>query len=134
MRLLARASDTCGGWPVIRVSPRGDTGGTVEKEAAMTGGQTWTRRNLIQGLMVLAWPLPLAGSRDGWAAGTEHSVPPRDREARRRWALARMDEMAQERLRCRDRFKVPHQIRECEADFERRHRAYNEIYIEAARE
>jgi hypothetical protein len=45
-----------------------------------------------------------------------------------------MDEVANERLRCRDRFKVPQKARDCEAEFERRHRAYNEIYLEASRE
>jgi hypothetical protein len=45
-----------------------------------------------------------------------------------------MDEMARERLRCHDRFRAPHEIRECQAEFERRHRSYNEIYLEAARE
>jgi len=45
-----------------------------------------------------------------------------------------MDEMAGERLRCRERFKIPRQVRECETEFERRHRAYNEVYLEAARE
>jgi hypothetical protein len=46
-----------------------------------------------------------------------------------------MDEMAGERLRCRERFKqLPEKARECEAEFERRHRAYNEIYIEASRD
>jgi hypothetical protein len=45
-----------------------------------------------------------------------------------------MDEMAQERLRCHERFREPREVRNCQAEFERRHRAYNEIYIEAARE
>ena len=39
--------------------------------------------------------------------------------------------MAGERLRCRERFKASRQVRECETEFERRHRAYNEVYLEA---
>jgi hypothetical protein len=67
------------------------------------------------------------------AAGSD-AAGPRDRESRRRWAMARMDEMAGERLRCRERFKLAQKARECEAEFERRHRSYNEIYIEASRD
>ena len=78
----------------------------------------------------LAWASMLAASRP---AGAEPSLP-RDRESRRRWALARMDEMAQERLRCHERFREAADVRRCQAEFERRHRAYNEIYIEASRD
>ena len=67
------------------------------------------------------------------AAGPDPAAP-RDREARRRWALARMDEMAGERLRCRERFKGPARSRSARRSFERRHRAYNEVYLEAARQ
>jgi hypothetical protein len=56
------------------------------------------------------------------------------RAARRRWALARMDEMAGERLRCRERFTVRRQVDACEAEHVRRYREYNEIYLEASRE
>jgi hypothetical protein len=100
----------------------------------MTNGER-TRRSVIRGLAaaVLACAVPLAVSREAGAAGSGQTAP-RDREARRRWALARMDEMAQERLRCRERFKEPRQVQECEADFQRRHRAYNELYLEAIRE
>jgi hypothetical protein len=54
--------------------------------------------------------------------------------ARRRWALARMDEMANERLRCRHRFEKRREIETCEASFDRRFREYNEIYVESARD
>ena len=93
----------------------------------------WTRRGVIHGLAVaaLAAALPIAPS-DALAEGPP--TQPREPEARRRWALARMDEMAQERLRCHERFRDPRAIRECQANFERRHRAYNELYLEAARE
>src|SRR5262249_34438489 len=52
-------------------------------------------------------------------------------EARRRWALARMDEMVAEQRRCRERFRRPADISECEARYARRHRVFNEIYLEA---
>lgn len=68
------------------------------------------------------------------AAGAGSAAPAGDRESRKRWALARMDEMAQERLRCRERFRVDRQARECEEEFARRHRAYNQLYLEALRE
>jgi hypothetical protein len=45
-----------------------------------------------------------------------------------------MDAMARERLRCHERFREPREIRNCQAEFERRHQAYNEVYLEAARE
>lgn len=98
-------------------------------------GEDWARRDVIRGLATaaLAWALPLVASSGVGATGPDQPAP-RDREARRRWALARMDEMAGERLRCRERFKEPRQIRECEADFERRRRAYNEVYLEASRQ
>lgn len=100
----------------------------------MTSGD-WTRRDVIRGLAIAALvaALPLAGS-EAVADGPGSAATPRDREARRRWALARMDEMAQERLRCHERFRASREVRDCQAEFERRHRAYNEIYIEAARE
>ena len=95
----------------------------------------WTRRDVIRGLATaaLVGVLPLAPS-GAVGDGPGSTAAPRDREARRRWALARMDEMAEERLRCRERFRTPRQVRECEADFERRRRAYNEAYLEALRE
>jgi len=71
---------------------------------------------------------------DEAAAAGSGGGPPGDREGRRRWALARMDEMAQERLRCRERFRAERQVRECEEEFARRHRAYNQVYLEALRE
>ncbi len=95
----------------------------------------WMRRSLIRGLAAAALlsALPL-GARPADADGAAAGSPPRDREARRRWALARMDEMASERLRCRERHKIPRLVRDCETDFERRHRAYNEVYQEAIRD
>jgi hypothetical protein len=90
---------------------------------------------MIRGLAAaaLACASMLVASSAVEAASPEQG-PPRDREARRRWALARMDEMAQERLRCHERFREPGDVRRCQAEFERRHRAYNEVYIEAARD
>jgi hypothetical protein len=45
-----------------------------------------------------------------------------------------MDEMARERLRCPERFRKPPDIRDCQSEFERRYRAYNDLYIEMSRE
>lgn len=93
----------------------------------------WARRNVVRGMALAAMVcVSVATALPAESAGSDPAGP-RDREARRRWALARMDEMASERLRCRERFKVPRQVRECEAEFERRHRAYNEVYLEASR-
>ncbi|HEV8676937.1 MAG TPA: hypothetical protein VGX21_23110 [Methylomirabilota bacterium] len=61
-------------------------------------------------------------------------TPPAGKVTRQRWAQARMDEMANERLRCRERFRDPRQVQACEAGYERRFRVYNEMYLEAARE
>ena len=96
----------------------------------------WMRREVIRELAIAALvaAVSLTASAAAAAADPGPTAAPRDREARRRWALARMDEMGQERLRCHERFQTPRQIRDCQAEFERRHRAYNEIYIEAARE
>ena len=108
--------------------------GAVDEEETIMWHGAWTRRDVIQGLStaVLIAALPLVASGAA-AAGLGSTAAPRDPEARRRWALARMDEMAQERLRCHERFRAPRAVRDCQAEFERRHRAYNEIYIEAAR-
>jgi hypothetical protein len=62
------------------------------------------------------------------------AADPEAKAARRRWALAKMDEMANERLRCRERFKARGQVEACEAEFTRRFREYNEIYLEASRD
>jgi hypothetical protein len=98
----------------------------------MTGG--WIRRDVIRGVAAAVLVcLPIVTSRETGATGAEPTVP-RDRDARRRWALARMDEMASERLRCPGRFKTPREIRDCQADFERRYRVYNDIYIETTRD
>ena len=59
---------------------------------------------------------------------------PARREERRRWALRKMDEMANEGLRCRARFAKPRDVATCEAEYTRRFREYNEVYLEAARE
>jgi hypothetical protein len=56
------------------------------------------------------------------------------RAARRRWALRRMDEMATERLRCRERLTKKREVEACEADFTRRFREFNELYLEASRD
>ena len=97
--------------------------------------EAWRRRDVIQGLaaavLIVAPTLATSGAS---AAGLGPAAAPREPEARRRWALARMDEMAQERLRCHERFRAPREVRDCQAEFERRHRAFNEIYIEAGRE
>ena len=91
----------------------------------------WTRREVIRGLAAAA--LLAAGSK-GASAQSPASSGPRDREARRRWALARMDDMARERERCSERFRGSREVRACQAEFDRRRRAYNEIYLEALRE
>jgi hypothetical protein len=95
----------------------------------------WIRRDVIRGVAVAAATLvlPLIAGREAGATGPD-STAPRDREARRRWALARMDEMARERLRCQERFRKPHDIRDCQSEFDRRYRAYNDLYIEMSRE
>jgi hypothetical protein len=54
--------------------------------------------------------------------------------ARRRWALAKMDEMANEALRCRQRLQKKREVEACEAEFTRKLRQYNEMYIDASRE
>ncbi len=56
------------------------------------------------------------------------------RAERRRWASAKMDEMANERLRCRERFAKRGDVERCEAEYARRFREYNETYLEASRE
>ena len=98
-------------------------------------GSVWVRRDVIRGLAaaMLASALPLMAPGGAGAVSPEPG-PPRDREARRRWALARMDEMVGERLRCYQRFRTQREVRDCQAEFERRYRAYNDLYIEAARE
>ena len=97
-------------------------------------GDGWARRDVVRGLALAALACVSVTPATAADAAGPDAASPRDRDARRRWALARMDEMAGERLRCRERFKVPRQVRECEVEFERRHRAYNEIYLEASRE
>lgn len=80
-------------------------------------------------------PRPGTGG-GGWAAGVPEDREPRagDPAARRRWALRKMDEVANERLRCRERFRARGEIERCEAEYARRHRAYNELYLEAVRD
>jgi len=105
------------------------------REGDAMASEGWGRRDVIRGVAAatLAWALPLTASREGGATGVGQTAP-RDREARRRWALARMDEMVSERLRCREKGRTPREVRDCQAEFERRYRAYNDIYIEATRE
>ena len=95
----------------------------------------WMRRDVIRGVAAAAAALALAlmVRREAGATGPD-SADPRDREARRRWALARMDEMARERLRCPERFRAPREVRDCQSEFDRRYRAYNDLYIEMSRE
>ena len=95
----------------------------------------WARRDVILGMAAaaLALALPVMAPRGAASAGGDPPAP-RNREARRRWALARMDEMAKERVRCHDRFTTPREVRNCQTESERRFHAYNEIYIEAARD
>jgi hypothetical protein len=83
----------------------------------------WPRCVLI-GLAVMAIALDVA-------AGSSDSAA---RAARRRWALAKMDEMANEVRRCQTRFQKKREIEVCETEFNRKLRQYNEIYIEASRE
>jgi hypothetical protein len=71
------------------------------------------------------------GERD--ASRWEVPPAPVAPEARRRWALARMDDMVAEQRRCRERFRRPADISECEARYARRYRVFNEIYLEASR-
>ena len=95
----------------------------------MTDGE-WARRSMIRGLAMAALvaALPLAAerrARRGVAGGAGGAAA----------VGARGDGRdGQERLRCHERFRDPRAIRDCQAEFERRHRAYNEVYIEAARE
>ena len=78
-----------------------------------------------------------AGARRSGAErdGSRWEVPPAPAapEARRRWALARMDETWAEQRRCRERFRRPAEVTECEARYARRYRVFNEIYLEAGR-
>ncbi len=72
------------------------------------------RRKLMAGL-----PLALASGTVTEAAERLERRPPgpEGRAARRQWALVRMDEMANERLRCRERFTKRREVEACEADF-----------------
>ena len=92
------------------------------------------RRDVIRGLaaavLLAVGALPARAESPG-------SPRPRDREtreARRRWALARMDEVAGERRRCAERFQSAQKIRDCQAECDRRYRVYNEVYVEALRD
>ncbi len=111
--------------------PRGSARG------APPGGARWSRRALVRAaaglaLAVFAGRRPVAASRP--LAGLRGGGEPRDREARRRWVLAQLDDAARERQRCAERFRDPRQVRACEAEHERRYRALNELYIELSRE
>jgi hypothetical protein len=76
----------------------------------------------------------LAATAPGEGAERHAGRGPGDRAERSRWALTRMDEMANEGRRCRERFPARRQAEACEAEFARRFREYNEIYLEATRE
>jgi hypothetical protein len=82
----------------------------------------WPRFTLI-GVALMAMVLDVAAGSSDVASRAE----------RRRWALAKMDEMANEVRRCQ-RFQKKREIEVCEAEFNRKFRQYNEIYIEASRE
>jgi hypothetical protein len=82
-------------------------------------------------VITLALAATVASTGPDLAAGSSDAE---SREARRRWALARMDEMAGEALRCRQRFQKKREIEACEAEFTRKFRQYNEMYIDASRE
>jgi hypothetical protein len=84
------------------------------------------------GAVVIA--LALAATVASTGPGRAGSSDSESRDARRRWALARMDEMAAEALRCRQRFQKKREIEACEAEFARKFRQYNEMYIDASRE
>ena len=87
----------------------------------------------IAGRLVAAWATVLV--LGGVAPAVGGGDPGRDAKAeRRRWASAKMDEMANERLRCRERFAQRGDVERCEAEYARRFRQYNEIYLEASRE
>ena len=94
----------------------------------------WARRDVIRGL---ASAVLLAVGAQPVRAESPGGPRPRDREtreARRRWALARLDEVADERRRCAERFQSAQKIRDCQADCDRRRRVYNEVYLEALRD
>jgi hypothetical protein len=87
----------------------------------------------ITGKLVAAWATVLV--LGGVAPAVGGGDPGRDAKAeRRRWASAKMDEMANERLRCRERFTGRADVERCETDHARRFRQYNDIYLEASRE
>lgn len=86
--------------------------------------------------MVAGGEAGAASRRAGRSAETVEGVVPAapvSPEARRQWALARMNETAAERRRCPERFRTLRDVQECEARLSRQLRAYNEIYIEASR-
>jgi hypothetical protein len=76
----------------------------------------------------------LAAGTPGEGAERRPGRGPGDRAERGRWALTRMDEVANEGRRCPERLSSRHQVEACEAEFSRRFREYNEIYLEATRE
>lgn len=101
----------------------------------MRMGRTWVTAWAFV-LAIATYGVLVPADRAGAAARQEEreGAGPAGKAARRQWALRKMDEMANERLRCRERFKVRRQAEECEADYTRRFRGYNEIYMEASRE
>jgi hypothetical protein len=100
------------------------------------------RGTLMAAILAVAATAPAADAARANRAGEVRACPerrevaagPEAKAARRRWALTKMDEMANERLRCRERFKARGQVEACEAEFTRRFREYNEIYLEASRD
>jgi hypothetical protein len=89
------------------------------------------RPDWIVGFAVGVIALGAAGS--GVAAAAPGTRRP-DFETERRRVLARMDEAAAERQRCRTRFKQAAQVRECEHEQTKRFREWNERYLELLRE
>ncbi len=104
---------------------------------ASSGRTAWSRRALVRAAAGVALAM-LAGIRPAPASGSSVGRPggggSREREARRRWVLAQMDDAARERQRCAERFRNPRQVSACEAEHERRYRALNELYIELSRD
>jgi hypothetical protein len=104
-------------------------------------GMTRKRRRMVRWVVVVMlatpWGLDVSARKSGILTARAEprvEIEAERRAARRRWALRKMDEMANERLRCHERFTKRVQVETCEADFTRRLREFNELYLEASRE
>jgi hypothetical protein len=112
------------------------------RRASTTGSAgLWPRRARGLALAALAGLGTVGPAAVGDGARAEPSTTtrrdgagPAQAEARRRWALARMDEVAQDRLRCRGRFKKPAEVEACRRPLDREYRRYDETCLDAARE